>query len=78
MFYACWDSEGNEARWAGHATGMGGSRSAYRYRVFMGKPPLGRPKRKVGDNIKINISIIGYEDGRWLEIGRDCARIPRH
>jgi hypothetical protein len=43
-------------RWAGHVARTGEKRNAYR--ILMGKPegkrPLGRPRRKWVDNIKIN------------------------
>jgi hypothetical protein len=44
-------------RWAGHATRMGEKRNAYR--ILVGKPegqrPLGRPRRRWVDNIKMDI-----------------------
>ena len=47
-------------RWVGHAARMGERRGVYR--VWVGKPvgkrPLGRPRRKLEDNIK-NIKKVG-------------------
>ena len=44
-------------RWAGHVVRMGKSRGVYR--VLVGKPegkiPLGRPRRRWEDNIKMDI-----------------------
>jgi hypothetical protein len=44
-------------RWAGHAARMGEKRNAYR--LLVGKPegrrPLGRPRRKWLDNIRMHI-----------------------
>jgi hypothetical protein len=44
-------------RWTGHAAGMGARRNAYR--IFVGKPegkrPLGRPKRRLLNNIKMDL-----------------------
>jgi hypothetical protein len=44
-------------RWAGHVARMGKTRNAYR--ILVGKPkgkrPLGRPRRKWVDNIKIDL-----------------------
>jgi hypothetical protein len=44
-------------RWAGHVARMGETRNAYR--ILMGKPegkrPLGRPRRRWVDNIKMNL-----------------------
>jgi hypothetical protein len=43
-------------RWAGHVTGMGAKRNVYR--ILVGKPkgkrPLGRPRRRWVDNVKID------------------------
>jgi hypothetical protein len=46
-------------RWAGHVAGMG--RGAYRVLVekFEGKRPLGRPRRRWEDNIKIHVQVLG-------------------
>jgi hypothetical protein len=45
-------------RWAGHVACMGESKGAYR--VLVGKPegrrPLGRPRHRWEDNIKINLT----------------------
>jgi hypothetical protein len=50
-------------RWAGHAARMGEKRNAYR--ILVGKPegkrPLGRPRRRWVDNIKIDLREIGFE-----------------
>jgi hypothetical protein len=44
-------------RWAGHVARMGETRSAYR--ILVGKPegkrPLGRPRRRWLDNIKMDL-----------------------
>jgi hypothetical protein len=43
--------------------------------VLMGKPegkrPLGRPRRRWADNIKINLREIGWDDVDWIELGQD-------
>jgi hypothetical protein len=48
-------------RWAGHETRMGEKRNAYR--ILVGKPegkrPLGRPRRRWVNNIKIDLREIG-------------------
>jgi hypothetical protein len=43
-------------RWAGHVARMGEKRNAYRIlvRKLEGKRPLGRPRRKWVDNIKMD------------------------
>ncbi|KAJ4428062.1 hypothetical protein ANN_24076 [Periplaneta americana] len=51
-------------RWAGHVARMGESRIAYR--VLVGRPegkrPLGRPRRRWEDNIKMDLREVGYDD----------------
>jgi hypothetical protein len=62
-------------RWAGHVARMGGKRKAYR--IFVGKPqgnrPLGRPRRRWVDNIKIHLREIGWGGVDWVDLaqGRD-------
>jgi hypothetical protein len=50
-------------RWAGHVARMGAKRNAYR--ILVGKPegkrPLGRPKRRWVDNIKMDLREIGWD-----------------
>jgi hypothetical protein len=59
-------------RWARHAARMGEKRNVYR--ILVGKPegkrPLGRPKRRWVDNIKIDVREIGW-DGIDLAQDRD-------
>ena len=48
-------------RWAGHVARMGEKRGVFR--VLVGKPeskrPLGRPRRKCEDNIKMDLQEVG-------------------
>jgi hypothetical protein len=48
-------------RWAGHVARMGEDRGAYR--ILVGRPegrrPLGRPRRKWEDNIKMDLQEVG-------------------
>jgi hypothetical protein len=52
-------------RWAGHVARMGEERGVYR--VLVGKPegkrPLGRPRRRWEDNIKMDV--FGSWRGSW-------------
>jgi hypothetical protein len=50
-------------RWAGHVARMGEGRGVYRVLVgrFEGKRPLGRPKRRWEDNIKMDLREIGID-----------------
>jgi hypothetical protein len=54
-------------RWAGHVARMGETRNAYR--ILVGKPegkrPLGRPRRRWVDNIKIDLREIGWDGVVW-------------
>ena len=48
------------------------------YRVVMGrsegKRPLGRPRRRSEDNIKMDIQEIGCEGMDWIELAQDRDR----
>jgi hypothetical protein len=50
-------------RWVGHVARMGKKRNAYR--ILVGKPegrrPLGRPRRRSVDSIKIDLREIGWD-----------------
>jgi hypothetical protein len=63
-------------RWAGHVARMGEGRGAYR--ILMGIPegrrPLGRPRRRWEDNIKMDIQEVGWGAWTgliWFRIGTD-------
>jgi hypothetical protein len=47
------------------------------YRILMGKPggkrPLGRPRRKWEDNIKMDLREVGWDMG-WIELAKDRDR----
>jgi hypothetical protein len=49
-------------RWAGHVANMGEKRGAYR--ILKGRPegrrPLGRPRCRWDDNIKIDLQEVGW------------------
>ncbi|KAJ4447739.1 hypothetical protein ANN_09747 [Periplaneta americana] len=55
---------------------MGESRNAYR--VLIGKPegkrPLGRPRRRWEDNIKMDLREMGYDDRDWINLAQDRDR----
>jgi hypothetical protein len=63
-------------RWAGHVAHMGEDRSVHR--VLVGKPegkmPLGRPRRRREDNIKMDIQEVGGDRGDWMELAQDRDR----
>ena len=55
-------------RWAGHVARMEEGRSAFI--IISGKPtgkrPLGRPRRRWEDNIRMNFEEIGFNAGNWI------------
>ncbi|KAJ4429180.1 hypothetical protein ANN_26183 [Periplaneta americana] len=63
-------------RWAGHVARMGESRNAYRVLVGRpeGKKPLGRPRRRWEDNIKMDLREVGYDDRDWINLAQDRDR----
>jgi hypothetical protein len=50
-------------KWGGHVARMGEKRNAYKILVEKpeGKRPLGRPRRRWVDNIKIDLREIGWD-----------------
>jgi hypothetical protein len=60
-------------RWAGHAARRGERRNAYR--ILVGKPdgkrPLGKPRRKGVDNIKIDLREVGWDGRDWIDLAQD-------
>ena len=48
------------------------------HRVLVGKPegkrPLGRPRRRWEDNIKIDLQDVGGGCGDWIELSQDRDR----
>jgi hypothetical protein len=60
-------------RWAGHVARMETRMNAYR--ILVGKPerkrPLGRPRRRWVDNIKIDLREIGWDGTDWIDLAQD-------
>ena len=48
-------------RWAGHVARMEEGRSVFK--ILTGKRPLGRPRRRWEDNIRIDLEEIRYQCG---------------
>ncbi|KAJ4444324.1 hypothetical protein ANN_06116, partial [Periplaneta americana] len=63
-------------RWAGQVARMDESRNAYRMLVWKpeGKRPLGRPRRRWEDNIKMDLREMGYDDRDWINLTQDRER----
>jgi hypothetical protein len=59
-------------RWAGNVAWMREKRNAYR--ILVGKPrkkrPLGRPRRRWVDNIKMGLREMGL-DINWIDLAHD-------
>src|SRR5215475_1451819 len=60
-------------RWAGHVARMEEERGVHR--VLVGKPegkrPLGRPRRRWEDNIKMDLQEVRGSCGDWMELAQD-------
>jgi len=63
-------------RWAGHVARMGEERGLYRALVGKpeGKSPLGRPRRRWVDYIKINLLEVGCGYMNWIGLAQDIDR----
>ena len=60
-------------RWTGPVARMGKRRDVFS--VLVGKPegkrPLGRPRRRWEDNIKVDIQEVRCEDMDWIDLAQD-------
>ena len=63
-------------RWAGHMARMEEGRGVHKVLVEKpeGKRPLGRPRRRWEDNIKMDLQKVGRGYGDWMELARDRER----
>jgi hypothetical protein len=59
-------------RWAGHVARTGEKSNAYR--LLVGKPegkrPLGRPRRRWVDNIRMDLGDVGWGDVDWIGLAQ--------
>ena len=62
-------------RWVGHVACMGERRGAYRN--LLGKTeekrPLGRPRRRWEDNIKMDLQEVGWDGMDWTDLAWDTC-----
>jgi hypothetical protein len=67
-------------RWAGRAARMGEGTNMYR--VLVGKPkgkrPLGKPRRRWEDGIKMDLREIGFGGVEWSHLAQDRDRWRAH
>ena len=63
-------------RWEGHVARMGEGRGVYRVlvRKHLGKRPLGRPRRRWEDNIKMDLQDVGCWGMNWIRLAQDRDR----
>jgi len=63
-------------RWAGHGARMVKERGVYR--VLVGKPerrrPLGRPRRRWVDNIRMDLQEVGCGYMDWIGLAQDTDK----
>ena len=63
-------------RWTGHVARMEEGRGVHK--VLVGKPegkrPLGRPRRRWEDNIKMDLQEVVRGCGHWMELAQDRER----
>jgi hypothetical protein len=63
-------------RWTGHVARMGEVRVAYN--ILVGRPegrrPLGRPRLRWEDNIKMDLREVGFGDVDWIHWSQDRDR----
>jgi hypothetical protein len=63
-------------RWADHVARMGEKRNAYK--LLVGKPerkiPLGRPRRRWVDTIRMDLGEVGWGEVDWIGLAKDRNR----
>jgi hypothetical protein len=63
-------------RWAGHVASMGEGRHVYRVLVRRpeGKRPLGRPRHRWEDNIKVDLMETVIDGANWIQLAEDTVQ----
>jgi hypothetical protein len=68
--------ESRRMRWVGHVARMREKRNVYM--LLVGKPegkrPLGRPRRRWVDNIRLDLGEVGWGDVDWIDLAPDRNR----
>jgi hypothetical protein len=59
--------------WVGHVACTGEGRSVYRvlFERPKGKRPLGKPRHRWEDNIKMDLREIGIDGANWIQLVQD-------
>jgi hypothetical protein len=72
----CAGDKPRRMRWAGHVARLGEERGVYR--VLVGKPegkrPLGRPRHRWEDNIRMDLQEVGCGGIDWIQLAQDRDR----
>jgi len=60
-------------RWTGHVALMGEEREVYRFLVgkLEGRRPLGKPRRRWMDDIRMDLQEVGCRYMDWIELAQD-------
>jgi hypothetical protein len=61
-------------RWAGHVARIGEERKAYKVGKPEGKRPLGRPRRRLEDGIRMDLRETGLVGVDWIRLAQDRDR----
>jgi len=71
-----WVIKSRKMRWAGHVAHMEERKCVYRVlvRKLEGRRPLGRPRHRWKDNIKMDPQEVGYGGMDWIELAKDRDR----
>jgi len=71
-----WVIKSRRMRWAGHVARMGEERVVYRVLVGKteGKRPLGRPRRRWVDNIRMDLQEVGCGNMDWIGLAQEKDR----
>ena len=66
-------NEGNWVDWAEHVARMEEGRRAFKMLTgkHTGKKPLGRPRPRWEDNIRIDLEEVGINAGNWVDSAQD-------
>ena len=71
-----WLTKSRRLRWAGHVARIEEARGVHKVLVEKpeGKRPLGRPRRRWEDNIKMDLEEVGRCCEDWMELAQDRDR----